>query len=119
VKNFVYGWPEALGQISTWVVAREMHTCASVTRQFYWSLLNLWPEDLPRELLVVVSEHDRLVPVPMVQAMLAAEAEATVLYHPTHAHADFVTDMAWQDEITAAVVKVGRGRAAAGDAGAL
>jgi pimeloyl-ACP methyl ester carboxylesterase len=41
VRNFVYCRPTKLGAISTWFVARELHTAASVTRSFFWSLLNL------------------------------------------------------------------------------
>jgi hypothetical protein len=35
-----------------------------------------------------------------------------VLHHPQHAHAGFVADPAWQDEITAGVLKVMRGQPA-------
>jgi pimeloyl-ACP methyl ester carboxylesterase len=41
VRNFVYCRPTKLSAISTWLVARELHTAASVTRSFFWSLLNL------------------------------------------------------------------------------
>ena len=53
-------------------------------------------------------------PPPQVRAMLADLApRVEVLHHPEHAHAGFVADPAWQDEITAAVLKVwGRPRPA-------
>lgn len=49
--------------MTTWFVAREMAHAASVCRRFYWTKLNLWPDQLPRHTLVVLSERDELVAI--------------------------------------------------------
>lgn len=36
-------------------VSREVHVRASVARRFYWSELNLWPEDLPPGSTILLS----------------------------------------------------------------
>ncbi len=37
------------------VASREMHVCATFSRRFYWSDLNLWPEDLAPGSVVLLS----------------------------------------------------------------
>lgn len=37
------------------VASREMHVCATFARRFYWSDLNLWPEDLAPGSVVLLS----------------------------------------------------------------
>lgn len=37
------------------VASREMHVCATFARGFYWSDLNLWPEDLAPGSVVLLS----------------------------------------------------------------
>ena len=64
IRNFVYR-PSKKGNFTTFVVARDLHHATSVQRNFYWSLINLWPEQLPRHTLVVLSGRDKLVPVPV------------------------------------------------------
>lgn len=44
-------------------MARDIHTAVAVQRPFYWSLLNLWPHQLPAHTMAVLSEFDILVPV--------------------------------------------------------
>lgn len=58
-----YHNPSKGANMTTWFVAREMAHAASVCRRFYWTKLNLWPDQLPRHTLVVLSERDELVAV--------------------------------------------------------
>lgn len=37
------------------VASREMHVCTTFARRFYWSDLNLWPEDLAPGSVVLLS----------------------------------------------------------------
>jgi hypothetical protein len=37
------------------VASREMHVCTTFSRRFYWSDLNLWPEDLAPGSVVLLS----------------------------------------------------------------
>jgi hypothetical protein len=62
INNFVYS-PGRSVSPSTWLVARDIHHATSVCRRFYWSILNLWPHQLPRNSLIVLSGRDQLVPV--------------------------------------------------------
>lgn len=77
-------------------VARDIHHATSVCRNFYWSLLNLWPDQLPEHTLVVLSGRDELVPVAEVIRMLEEESSAHLLYHDHHCHAEFIKDLKWQ-----------------------
>eukprot|EP00983_Pelagomonas_calceolata_P095122 1157969-Pelagomonas_calceolata.AAC.10 len=64
IHNFVYR-PDKTKNLPAHLVARDIHHAASVSRRFYWSLLNLWPHQLPRNTMVVLSGRDELVPVPV------------------------------------------------------
>ena len=68
INNFVYS-PGRSVSPSTWLVARDIHHAASVCRRFYWSILNLWPHQLPRNSLIVLSGRDQLVPVQVINSM--------------------------------------------------
>jgi hypothetical protein len=37
------------------VASRELHVCSTFSRRFYWSDLNLWPEDLAPGSVVLLS----------------------------------------------------------------
>mmetsp|Transcript_23683 Transcript_23683/g.51983 ORF Transcript_23683/g.51983 Transcript_23683/m.51983 type:complete len:595 (+) Transcript_23683:246-2030(+) len=108
IHNFVYA-PES-GSLSTWVVARDIHHATSVCRRFYWSLLTLWPDQLPAHTLVVMSGQDELVPVQESMTMLEHESNAAIMYHGKHGHAHFIHDLPWQDQV---VEQIGRMREAA------
>ena len=69
-------------------------------RKFAWHELMLWPEDMPRHALVVLSHNDDLVPSPLVAAHLAqARPGAAVLYHPSAGHGGFLLDLPFQAQM--------------------
>ncbi|KAF5831108.1 Alpha/Beta hydrolase protein [Dunaliella salina] len=99
IHNFVYR-PDKTKNIPAHLVARDIHHAASVSRRFYWSLLNLWPHQLPRNTMVVLSGRDELVPVPETITMLQQEApHSIVLFRPGHKHAQFIKDNALQKQV--------------------
>jgi len=104
ILNFVYQ-PHHKA-ITTGIVARDIHHAASVCRSFFWSLLNLWPDQLPDRTLVVLSGRDELVPVAEVIRMLEEESSAHVLYHDHHCHAEFIKDTAWQARVVDRVARM-------------
>jgi hypothetical protein len=53
-----------------WVVSKDLHLAATFARRFYWSELNLWPEDLPAGSAVLLSGGDALVAADDVARML-------------------------------------------------
>lgn len=106
IQNFLYEPPKEASQLVTWFVSREFHTSASVSRHFFWTMLNLWPEDVPSRTLVVLSDNDQLISVASVNTMLHNNTEAIVLKHPSHAHAGFLGDAAWQDELLAKFLRM-------------
>ncbi len=65
VHHFVYA-PQS-GALTTWVVARDVHHATSECRSFFWAQLNLWPDQLPANTLVVFSGKDKLVPVEVME----------------------------------------------------
>lgn len=57
----------------------------------------LWPEDMPKDTLIALSQHDDLVPVGLVKRQLeAANSKARVLLHPTASHGGFLLDVPFQ-----------------------
>lgn len=105
VRNFVYV-PQN-GALTTWLVARDIHHSASVCRRFFWSQLNLWPDQLPDQTLVVLSGKDSLVPVESTIKMLQIERpDVEVLLHHGHNHADFIKDLPWQDLVVRKLVNI-------------
>jgi hypothetical protein len=52
------------------IACGDMHVAATFSRSFYWSELNLWPEDLPRGSLVMLSGRDDLMNSMEVKDML-------------------------------------------------
>jgi hypothetical protein len=113
IHNFVYA-PQN-GALTTWLVARDVHHATSVCRNFFWSQLNLWPDQLPQHSLVVLSGRDDLVPVEATMTMLESERpDVEVLLHDTHKHADFIKDLPWQDLVVGKVVRLIRRAAEAG-----
>ncbi len=61
----MYRNPFAGASFLTWFIARDLAHSVSVSRRFYWSLLNLWPDQLPDHTLVAMGARDELVPVPV------------------------------------------------------
>lgn len=57
---------------------RDLHTSVAVQRPFYWSLLHLWPDQLPGHSLAVVSGRDGLLPAPAVLRQLDGHPGAEV-----------------------------------------
>jgi hypothetical protein len=41
----------------TWFIARDIHTAAAVSRNFFWTDVNLWPDEIPSSSLFVLSEQ--------------------------------------------------------------
>ncbi|KAG2445181.1 hypothetical protein HYH02_008649 [Chlamydomonas schloesseri] len=114
IYNFVYRNPFAGASFLTWFIARDLAHSVSVSRRFYWSLLNLWPDQLPDHTLVAMGARDELVPVPEVLAMLEAHPDTRVLLHRHHRHADFIKDLRWQERMVQEVAELVAGACGAG-----
>jgi hypothetical protein len=52
------------------MASHELHVCATFSRGFFWTDLNLWPEDLANGSVVLLSGRDDLMNARQVQAML-------------------------------------------------
>jgi hypothetical protein len=53
-----------------YMASHELHVCATFSRGFFWTDLNLWPEDLAQGSVVLLSGRDDLMNARQVQAML-------------------------------------------------
>ncbi|GIL49853.1 hypothetical protein Vafri_6166 [Volvox africanus] len=106
IYNFVYRNPLQGASAITWFVARDMAHSVSVSRRFYWSLLNLWPDQLPEYTLVALSAQDELVPVPEVLTMLRECPNVRVRVHDGHRHADFIKDFPEQAKMVQMVAEL-------------
>eukprot|EP00210_Caulerpa_lentillifera_P001940 g1863.t1 len=108
LTNFVYSQlsyescEKFLGSLLTWTLSHDPSISASVCRYFYWSLLNLWPEDIHDRTLLVLSDADSIVPVDDIQTIFKTSS-AKILSHPSHQHAGFVLDFSWQRSIIASI----------------
>lgn len=52
------------------MASHELHVCATFSRSFFWTDLNLWPEDLAPGSVVLLSGGDDLMNAQQVKAML-------------------------------------------------
>jgi hypothetical protein len=49
----------AAAGLITWLIARDIHTATSVSRNFFWTDVNMWPDEIPDASLFVLSEQVR------------------------------------------------------------
>ncbi|WIA17545.1 hypothetical protein OEZ85_014374 [Tetradesmus obliquus] len=107
ISNFVYSPARSTTGLITWLIARDIHTATSVSRNFFWTDVNMWPDEVPQRSLFVLSDKDDLVPVQHVAAMLTHDVPAArIMHHPTMHHADFLFSPAWQDTILSHVAEM-------------
>ncbi|KAG2483256.1 hypothetical protein HYH03_017854 [Edaphochlamys debaryana] len=121
LANFIYRKPRTSSvglYLKDWLfsfVSRDLHCAAALCRRFYWSDVNLWPQDIPGRTLVAIGGKDQLIHVEEVLDFIQHYA-AKILYHPTHSHAQLLTDASWQQQIVADIASMasaGCGRAGA------
>jgi hypothetical protein len=65
-------------QGGVYMAGHELHVAATFSRQFYWTELNLWPEDLAPGSVVLLSGRDDLMNAHQVKAMLEAAGHVKV-----------------------------------------
>lgn len=147
LRNFIYrslwdafkegGWKKLLRCLPVWFVSREVHAAYTFCRRFFWTEVNLWPEELPSRSLVVLAGADELLhadeirqvvsgayvgiarrPEPLSPDALTNDknvphtqmpAQARVLYHPTAGHADWLLDNSWQAELIEQLLSLAKG----------
>eukprot|EP00775_Hariotina_reticulata_P003336 gene3336-3612_t len=99
LSNFLYTTPkwrglhhivDLLKQGGVYMASRELHVCATFSRGFFWSDLNLWPEDLAPGSVVLLSGRDDLMNARQVQAMLTKAGHIKVHYNPELTHGEFL-----------------------------
>eukprot|EP00882_Tetradesmus_deserticola_P002665 GHRQ01002835.1.p1 GENE.GHRQ01002835.1~~GHRQ01002835.1.p1 ORF type:complete len:271 (+),score=126.08 GHRQ01002835.1:316-1128(+) len=101
LTNFLYhrlewkGWSKAaLLDMSKVAVrklaANDLHLCATFSRRFYWTELNMWPEDLPPGSVVLLSGKDDLMDSGAVRGMLERAGHVQVIYKPELTHGAFL-----------------------------
>ncbi|GIL74977.1 hypothetical protein Vretimale_2583 [Volvox reticuliferus] len=109
LANFIYRQPRTTS-FDIWVkdvlfkfVSRDLHCAAALCRRFYWSDINLWPQDIPGRTLVAIGGQDQLIHVDEVLDFIQHYA-AKILYHPDHSHAQLLMDPDWQQQILSDIV---------------
>lgn len=105
--NFIYKEPSAANLSSLggaidmirFVCSRDLTIAQAFCRKFQWSELMLWPQDLPRRSLIVLSGQDDLVPSQLVMAHLKLTGHpAKVMHHPKLGHGGILLSPSWQAE---------------------
>jgi len=93
--NFIYKKPSTPSQLlSNFFVARELFIAYSLSRNFFWFMNLLWPEDVTMPSLVALSGQDSIVPAHSVRRYLAVYKQRhgsdslKVLWFPDHAHGE-------------------------------
>ncbi|GFR42803.1 hypothetical protein Agub_g3690, partial [Astrephomene gubernaculifera] len=111
LANFIYRKPRTTS-LRTWIVdqalsfmSRDLHCAAAMCRRFYWSDLNLWPQDLPFRTLVAIAGQDQLIHVEAVMEFVRHYA-SKVLFHPQHTHAQLLVDSDWEQQIVADILSM-------------
>ncbi|KAG1679789.1 hypothetical protein FOA52_012700 [Chlamydomonas sp. UWO 241] len=107
LRSFVYRLPTSLKEALIWLASRDLSCSAFFGRRFYWSEINMWPEQLPAgRTLLVLHGRDRLMDVPAVLRWLGRMPpdHARVMYQADLAHGDMLLQPAWQESIVAGVV---------------
>ncbi|KAJ3112923.1 hypothetical protein HDU96_003991 [Phlyctochytrium bullatum] len=93
--NFVYRHPgknigtKANEYLMHWLVARELYISYFISRHFCWHQNVMWPENLPKTHLVVVSSEDQLIDGETVVNYLEQNKVNYVSY--PYDHAEFLT----------------------------
>eukprot|EP00877_Chromochloris_zofingiensis_P001901 jgi/Chrzof1/11711/Cz06g06140.t1 len=99
LHNFIYRVPRfnlrpdlLFRDILFHFASRDIHLAATFARQFYWTDLNLWPEDMPIGSVVLLSGDDDLVSGETVRDMLEKSGHIKVLFNPNLWHGAFLLD---------------------------
>lgn len=79
----------------------------SVSRRFFWSDVNLWPQELPPNCLVVLHAADRLLHAAELHRALSSHGTA-LLHHPSLGHAEYLLVPYWQERIVASFARLMR-----------
>ncbi|KAG2487353.1 hypothetical protein HYH03_014066 [Edaphochlamys debaryana] len=121
LSSFFYRPPRTT-DLRSWIednlvafISKDLHCAAAMCRRFYWSDLNLWPQDLPGRTLVALAGRDQLMDVEAVLDFVRSYA-SKVLFNPHHSHAQMLGDPGWQQQIVAdisAMASAGGGAAGA------
>eukprot|EP00884_Botryococcus_braunii_P016768 jgi/Botrbrau1/3775/Bobra.0183s0010.1 len=95
-ETFLKGIPGLINGVR-FFFSRDLTIAETFCRKFLWLELQLWPEDMPEKVLVVLAQDDDLVPAPLVATQLERHAPLTeVMHHPTAGHGGFLLDFPWQ-----------------------
>jgi len=95
--NFLYRRPDTPTRLLlSYFVASELYIAYSMTRNFFWYLNILWPEDIPKGVpaLVVLSGKDSIVPAHSIRRFLAAyqkkhaQSGLEVIFNPHMGHGE-------------------------------
>eukprot|EP00877_Chromochloris_zofingiensis_P001902 jgi/Chrzof1/11712/Cz06g06150.t1 len=99
LHNFIYRLPrfnlmrpeQLFRDFLFFFASHDIHLSATFARQFYWTDLNLWPEDMPTGSVVLLSGADELVNGETVRDMLE-KSGIKVLFNPNLWHGAFLLD---------------------------
>lgn len=105
LSNFVYrsvdGFPSSskhLMEFAQFVCSRDLTLSQTFCRKFNGMEIQLWPDEIPPNSLIVLSGRDRLVPADLIRKQLKSECserDVRILYHEKHAHGGFLFDLEW------------------------
>jgi pimeloyl-ACP methyl ester carboxylesterase len=111
VGSFVVKPHACRNGLVTWMISRDLHAAAAVSRRFFWTHYNMWGGAAPQDqdnssirTLLAVGGRDNLVSAQHVAATVATGEDAagnrtTMLHHPDREHADVVFHPAWQARV--------------------
>ncbi|GAX85237.1 hypothetical protein CEUSTIGMA_g12657.t1 [Chlamydomonas eustigma] len=112
LRSFVYRYPTCLKDLVIWLVGRDLGAATFFCRRFFWTQLNLWPEDLPAggRSLLVLHGRDRLMDVPAVLRWLSrmpcGALRPLVMYHKDMEHGGLLLNHDWQERIVSGIIEV-------------
>eukprot|EP01026_Neomeris_dumetosa_P079532 TRINITY_DN8702_c0_g1_i12.p1 TRINITY_DN8702_c0_g1~~TRINITY_DN8702_c0_g1_i12.p1 ORF type:complete len:281 (+),score=12.24 TRINITY_DN8702_c0_g1_i12:194-1036(+) len=109
VQNFLYNKLNyydnlltVVGDVIRFLLARDLNVQKSLNRNFWWSEVTLWPEDIPHRAVLSFGSYDNLLPTKLVLEQLKRASNCKnvkVMVHETAGHAEIIIDWNWADKI--------------------
>eukprot|EP00898_Chlorokybus_atmophyticus_P003469 jgi/Chlat1/4122/Chrsp269S03961 len=101
--NFVYKAPTPgpmywLDFVRWYFCSRELHIAESLCRNFWWWGLQMWPEEMPEKVAVLLSGKDDIVPAALIRKHLEP-THAQVLWLENAPHGGFLFSPSAQDRV--------------------
>ncbi|CAL5226087.1 g8902 [Coccomyxa viridis] len=115
LQNFIHALPscqlngKGCLDVLRYICSRDLMVAEAFCRDFSWSALMLWPEEMPPDTVICLSGADRLVPTDLVLLHLkAAKSSAKIVENRDASHGTFLLPQCsdWRRDIIGGMMQV-------------